>query len=155
MSNQDEKVFLTSEGLEKLKKEYEELIQNKRPEILEEIQEARSLGDLSENAAYHQSRREQSFIEGRIAELEELLQKAKIVVVKKNGLVQLGSKVKVKLDSDEQELVLVGEAEADIAAGKISHKSPIGQALLGKTKGDIVEVEAPVGKIKYTILSVS
>ncbi|MBM4401991.1 MAG: transcription elongation factor GreA [Candidatus Cloacimonetes bacterium] len=155
MSNLNNEVFLTKQGLEELKKEYRELTQKKRPEILEKIQSARSLGDLSENAAYHQARREQSFIDGRILELEELLQNAKIVINQGNGIVQLGSKVKVKLDSDEQELILVSEVEADIANGKISHKSPIGQALLGKKQGDVVEVEAPVGKIRYTILNVA
>lgn len=155
MSNKDDQVFLTEEGLENLKKEYQDLTQKKRPEILAKIQEARLLGDLSENDAFHQARREQSFIEGRVSELEELLQKAQVVNNEKNGVIQLGSKVKVKLDSDEQELILVDEIEADIALGKISHQSPIGQALLGKKVGDVVEVEAPVGKIHYTIVSVS
>lgn len=154
MSNNDQ-IFLTKEGLENLKKEYQDLTQRKRPAILAKIQEARLLGDLSENAAYHQARREQSFVEGRVNELEELLQKAQVINNEKNGIIQLGSKVKVRLDSDEQELVLVDEVEADIAVGKISHQSPIGQALLGKKVGDIIEVEAPVGKIRYAIISVS
>lgn len=155
MPDTNNDVLLTREGLEKLKKEYDDLTKVKRPEIVAKIQEARSLGDLSENAAYHQARREQSFVEGRIAELEELLKNAKIIENEENGIIQLGSVVKVKLDSEEQELTLVGEAEADVTAGRISHKSPIGEALLGKKVGDVAEVEAPIGKIKYTILYVS
>lgn len=155
MSDSKNQVFLTNEGLENFKKEYQELIQIKRPDVVEKIEEARSLGDLSENAAYHQARREQSFVEGRIAELEEILQKAKVIESEKNGLVQLGSKIRVKLDSEEQELILVDEAEADLAFGKISHKSPMGKVLIGKKAGDIVEVDAPVGKIRYTILHIS
>lgn len=155
MPDTNNDVLLTREGLEKLKKEYDDLTKVKRPEIVAKIQEARSLGDLSENAAYHQARREQSFVEGRIAELEELLKNAKIIENEENGIIQLGSVIRVKLDSEEQELTLVGEAEADVTAGRISHKSPIGEALLGKKVGDVAEVEAPIGKIKYTILYVS
>lgn len=151
---ENDKILLTQEGYNELKAEYNELVNKKRPDIVTKIQTARSLGDLSENESYHQAKHEQSFIEGRIAELEEILERAQIIKKKDNGKVQVGSKVKVKVDSDEQEFILVDESEADLKNGKISHQSPIGQALLDKEVGDVIEVDAPMGKVRYKILAV-
>lgn len=147
-------IHLTKQGLADLQEEYQKLTQVKKPELLERLEKARSMGDLSENEAYQQARREKEIIEGRIEELEQILKRARVVENNQNGIVQLGSLVKVHLDGDEQELLLVDESEADIGAGKVSHASPFGQALLGKKKGDSIQVEAPIGKITYTILEV-
>lgn len=147
-------IHLTTQGLADLQEEYQKLTQIKKPEALEQLEKARSMGDLSENEAYQQAQREKEIIEGRIEELEDILKRARVVENNQNGIVQLGSRVKVHLDGEEQELLLVDESEADISVGKVSHTSPIGQALLGKTKGDSIQVEAPIGKITYTILEV-
>lgn len=149
-----DQVFLTLQGLKELQHELKTLFK-KRPALIAKIDEARSLGDLSENEAYKAARREQSFLEGRIAELEDLLKRAQVVNKSQDGTVQIGSKVKVKIDSEEQEFVLVDESEANPAAGKLSHASPIGAALLGKKVGDQIEAEAPIGKVVYTILEIS
>lgn len=155
----DKKVLLTHEGLEELKKEYEELTKVKRPEIVERVSDARDMGDLSENAEYSAAREELSFIDGRIEELEELLKQAVVVkeVKSTNGDsgVAIGSRVRLQVEEKTEDFMVVGEWEADPIEKKISHKSPLGKALLGKKHGDTVEVEAPAGKIVYTILSVS
>ncbi|MBI4080883.1 MAG: transcription elongation factor GreA [Candidatus Levybacteria bacterium] len=154
----DKKVYLTKEGLEELKKEHHDLTKVKRPEILARVSAARDLGDLSENAEYVAAREELSFIDGRIDELDELL---KSVILIEEGskasgrtTVQLGSKVTLKVDGKKEIFTLVGEWEADPVARKISHESPLGKALLGKTVGEKTEVEAPAGRILYTIVSV-
>ncbi|MEK7092377.1 MAG: transcription elongation factor GreA [Patescibacteria group bacterium] len=158
MNNQ--KIYLTQEGIEDLKKEYAQLSKAKRPEILERLTQARNMGDLSENAEYTAAREELSFIDGRIDELEELLKK--VVLIKEeehkvNGksVIQLGSKVVLHKDGKKEEFIVVGEWEANPTEKKISHESPLGKALIGKKVGERVEVEAPVGKIVYTIASVS
>lgn len=158
MNNQ--KIYLTQEGIEDLKKEYAQLSKVKRPEILERLTQARNMGDLSENAEYTAAREELSFIDGRIDELEELIKK--VVLIKEedhkvNGksVIQLGSKVVLHKDGKKEEFIVVGEWEADPTEKKISHESPLGKALIGKKVGERVEFEAPVGKIVYTIASVS
>lgn len=149
-----EKVYLTQEGLEKLQKEFDHLVSARRKEVAEKLQKARELGDISENAAYDTARDEQSFVEGRIAELESVLKRVEIVVEGKAGKVIVGSTVRVHLDGDEQEFQIVGAPEANPTSGKISHESPLGQALLGKKAGEKVTVEAPVGKLSYHILGI-
>lgn len=155
----NKKVLLTQEGLEDLKKEYEELVKVKRPEIVQRVSDARDMGDLSENAEYSAAREELSFIDGRIEEIEELMKKA--VVVKeeksangKNKSIAIGSKVNLKVEGKTETYTVVGEWEADPIARKISHESPLGKALLGKEPGTVVEVEAPAGKVVYTVVSV-
>ncbi|HYK09073.1 MAG TPA: transcription elongation factor GreA [Candidatus Eisenbacteria bacterium] len=155
----DKKIYLTKEGLEDLKKEYEELTKVKRPEMLDRVAQARNQGDLSENAEYTAARDELSFIDGRIEEIEELLKQVTIIEdTTSNGgataAVALGSKVTVKIGAKEEVFSVVGEWEADPAAKKISHESPLGKALLGKQKGETVEVDAPAGKVLYTVVSV-
>lgn len=151
------KVYLTKEGIAELKKEYQELNSDKRPKVLERMTQARSMGDLSENGEYTAAREELSFIDGRIDELEELLKQAVLIdEVKKTSksVIGMGSTVTVKTNGKEEVFMVVGEWEADPANKKISHESPLGKALLEKKVGETVEVEAPAGKITYTILSI-
>ena len=144
-------IEMTKEGLEKLKAEYEDLIANGRKEATENIKNARSLGDLSENSLYDQARARQSFVEGRIQELEHILENAKVIENTSVGEVGLGATVVVHIDGDEEQFTIVGEPEADPAHARISLTSPLGKALIGKKVGDVVEVEAPVGVISYRI----
>lgn len=155
----NKKIYLTRDGIEELKKEYEELTKIKRPDILERVSQARNLGDLSENAEYVAAREELSFIDGRIDELEELLKQATLIEEnhrKTTGIstISLGSKVTLHRNGKKEVFTVVGEWEADPTEKKISHQSPLGKALLGKKVGEKVEVEAPAGKILYTIVSV-
>ncbi len=150
------KIYLTKEGLKDLKAEYEQLVKVKRPDILERVSQARSMGDLSENAEYVAAREELSFIDGRIEELEELIKQAVLIQeTHSKGLVKLGSTVTVNIKGKKEVFTVVGEWEADPHEKKISDESPLGKALLGKKVGEKVEVEAPAGKIVYTIASVS
>lgn len=146
------KIQFTSDGLKALKSELEELKDIKRPEAVERVARAREFGDLSENSEYHAAREELSFIEGRIDELETLMKKA--VVVKRSGSktkVSIGCKVTVGVGKSEHTYEMVGEWEADPMQKKISHTSPLGQALIGKKPGEAVEFEAPAGKVIYKI----
>lgn len=150
------KIYLTKEGLGELKKEHEELTKIKRPDVLERVSQARSMGDLSENAEYVAAREELSFIDGRIDELEELIKQAVLIQeTHSKGQVKLGSTVTVNIKGKKEVFTVVGEWEADPHEKKISHESPLGKALLGKKVGEKVEVEAPAGMIVYTIASVS
>ena len=152
-------VYLTKEKLDQIKKDLEALKKVKRPDIILKIKEARSLGDLSENAEYHSAREEQGFIEGKIEELEYMVKNAKIVgdLGKVRDKVEVGCKVSCSIagDGSKVEFMIVGSAEADPIAGKISNESPIGKALMGKKVGESVEVEIPAGKVKYKILKIS
>ncbi len=155
-SNNHAKVQLTQEGLTELKAEHEELVSQKRPAAVDRLSNARSMGDLSENSDYHQAREALEFIDGRIAELEAILQQAEVIkpTFGKKNEVRFGTKVRVKANGDEHTFHIVGEWEADPAEKKISHESPLGMALLGKKVGDKVEVEAPAGQVEYTILGI-
>ena len=148
------KIYLTREGLEELKKEYETLTKTKRPEVLNRVSQARSMGDLSENAEYTVAREELSFIDGRIDELEELLKQVVLISNNHSSTIKLGSTVKVNTGSVREEFSVVGEWEADPKEKKISHSSPLGKALMGKKVGEKAEVEAPAGKILYKILEI-
>jgi transcription elongation factor GreA len=157
MSLDSKKIYLTKDGLADLKKEYETITKIRRPEIVSRVSAARDQGDLSENAEYTAAREELSFIDGRIDELEELLKEVVIIEDSGNSVhkaVALGSKVMVKILGKKEEYTVVGEFEADPGAKKISHESPLGKALLGKKVGETIEVEAPAGKIVYTVLSI-
>lgn len=151
------KIYLTKEGIAQLKKEIADLSSVRRPEVLSRVSQARDQGDLSENAEYVAAREELSFIDGRIDELEELLKQA--VLIRDAGkssthIVKLGSKVTLNIKGKKEEFMLVGEWEADPKERKISHESPLGKALLGRKVGEKVEVEAPAGKITYSITSI-
>lgn len=149
-------VVISEVGLEKLKEELTNLKQVRRPQVIARIAQAREYGDLSENAEYEDARNEQSFIEGRIQELEEMIKHAQVVAKSKsNGQVVIGSTVKVKTDGKSFAYTLVGSQEADPLQGKISIESPIGKALLDRRVGEVVEVETPAGKTSYRILSIS
>ena len=153
------KVPLTVKGAEKLRAELQELKGVQRPAIITAISEARSHGDLSENAEYHAAKERQSFVEGRIAELESKLSNAQIIdpaLVDADGRCVFGSTVDLE-DTESGEKVsyqIVGDDEADIKEGKISIGSPVARALIGKTVGDVAEVQAPGGVREYEILDV-
>lgn len=153
----NKKIYLTKKGFEDLQKEYDDILNKRRPEVVQRLSAARDMGDLSENAEYTAAREELAFIDGRIEELEELLRQAELIHDgdhKAQG-VGLGSQVVVKIGSKNETFTVVGEWEADPTEKKISHESPLGKALLGKTVGDEIEVEAPVGKMNYKIVSIS
>jgi transcription elongation factor GreA len=151
-------IQVTQEGFDKLKKELEELQGPTRMRVAEAIREAKSHGDLRENAAYHEAKLNQTRLESRINDLEKALMYAKIVERKDDGgvIAQLGSVV-VVLDEefgDEISITLVGSFEADPAQDMVSIGSPLGEAILGKIVGDIVEVAAPAGNSRYKILQI-
>jgi len=155
-----ERVVLTSNGAEKLRAELKNLKSVERPKVIAAIAEARSHGDLSENAEYDAAKEQQGFIEGRIAELESSLSIAEIINPKSiavAGKVVFGAVVKLFDDEKDAEVTyqLVGNLEADLEQGRISISSPIGRALLGREEGDEVEFDAPGGKRLYEILKVS
>ncbi|PIR58306.1 MAG: transcription elongation factor GreA [Parcubacteria group bacterium CG10_big_fil_rev_8_21_14_0_10_35_15] len=150
--------IFTNEGLEALKKELQILIDNKRPKIIERVSRARDFGDLSENAEYSNAREELALIEGRIDELENLISRAKVINSKqlkgsKNSVkeITIGCRVTITMNGTENIFTIVGEWEADPMNKKISHNSPLGKALLGKKIGEQVEIEAPAGKVLYSI----
>ena len=148
-------VQLTKEGFENLKKELEELIKTKRPYALERLHKARSMGDLSENSEYNAAKEGLAFVEGRIQEIEEILKTAQVVENQNNNhQVEVGTSVLVEIDGKKELFQIVGDFEADPLNKKLSHTSPIGQALVGKKVGDWVEVTVPVGKIKYKIVEI-
>lgn len=149
----------TAAGAEKLKAELQRLKSVDRPRVIAAIAEARSHGDLSENAEYHAAREQQGFIEGRIADLENKLATAQIIdpaTVNANGRVVFGATVRLADEASGQEVTyqIVGEYEADIAAGKISIGSPIARALIGKHSGDVVNVQVPGGVKSYEVLDI-
>jgi transcription elongation factor GreA len=153
------KTPMTVTGAERLKAELQRLKSVDRPRVIAAIAEARSHGDLSENAEYHAAREQQGFIEGRISELENKLSTAQIIdpaTVKADGKVVFGATVKLADEDSGQEVTyqIVGEYEADIAAGKISIGSPIARALIGKLAGDVVNVQVPGGVKSYEILDI-
>jgi transcription elongation factor GreA len=153
----EQEVYLTSEGAEKLKAELEELKGPKRDEMAKRLRSAIQMGDLSENADYHKAKEDQAFMEGRIQELEYLLNKATIVDVTElsTDIIQVGSRVTVQEgDFPAETYFLVGAKEADPRNGKISNESPIGRVLLGCHVGDEVVATTPGGDIKLKILKI-
>ena len=152
MTTLNDKIQFTPEGLTEIKAELAELSGAKLAAAIERVARARDFGDLSENAEYHAAKEELAFIEGRIEELEGIVQRAEVVNTKKsNGAVDIGCKVTVVAGGKEHTYEIVGEWEADPMKKKISHTSPLGLALVGKKKGEAVEFEAPAGKVVYQI----
>ncbi len=149
---------MTAEGHAALDSELKRLKTEERPAVIAAIAEARSHGDLSENAEYHAAKERQSFIEGRVAELEDKLARAQVIDVSKlsGKAIKFGATVTVMDEDTEGEAVykIVGEDEADVRAGKVSITSPIARALIGKEEGDVVEVAAPGGAKSYEIIKV-
>jgi transcription elongation factor GreA len=158
----DDQTLITKEGLKKLKDELEYLKVTRRQEVAQRLKEAISYGDLSENSEYEEAKNEQAFVEGRILELEGKIKNAKIISEKKSDVrgkeIDIGSTVTLqnKTDNDDPErYTIVGSTEADPLDHKISNESPIGKALLGRKKGDIVETMSPSGPIKLEVLQVA
>jgi transcription elongation factor GreA len=152
-----EKIPMTRAGFEQLDAELRDLKAVERPAVIRAIAEAREHGDLSENAEYHSAREKQSFIEGRIKELEMIISRAEVIDVSKlSGSVKFGATVTVvDEDSDEEKTFqLVGEQEADLERGLLNVRSPLARALIGKDEGDSVEVVTPGGQKTYEILSI-
>jgi transcription elongation factor GreA len=149
------KYLLTQEGLTKLNSELKYLINEKRKEVIERIREAAAHGDLSENADYAQAREEQSFIEGRIQEIEDMIKNAEIITATHSSQVSIGSTVTVKIGGNEKTYTIVGSNEANPTQGKISNESVVGKALLGKKVGDKFPVSTPAGEMEYEIASIS
>jgi len=150
------KIYLTPEGLQKIKEELEELKGKSRPEVVERLSLARLQGDLSENNEYVSAKEQLAFIDGRIEELEEVVKNASLVAEKSSSSPCVGIGCRVTVDSGKNQVIyhIVGEWEANPAERKISHSSPLGQALIGKKVGDEVQFDAPVGKISYKICKI-
>ncbi len=148
-------VYLTPEGHAELEQELEHLISTRRKEVADAINESKELGTSVNNAGYDDAKREQSFIEGRILELESILKIAKVVDAGTKGWVQVGSKVILTSDDGKEETYhIVGSAEAHPLENKISNESPVGKALMGKKVGNPVKVMTPGGVITYTIKTI-
>ena len=149
---------VTVEGYNKLQVELKQLINDDRPSIIKAIAEARTHGDLSENAEYHSAKEKQSFIEGKIAELESIIAQADIIDVSKlsGKIIKFGATVSVTDEDTDQKssYQIVGESESDIKNNKLSISSPLARALIGKEKGSIVEFDSPKGTKTYSIKSV-
>lgn len=152
MTTPNDKIQFTQAGLGEIHTELMQLKGVKLTAAIERVARARDFGDLSENAEYHAAKEELSFIEGRIEELEDIVLRAEVVNGKnKNNAVDIGCKVTVSVKGKEHTYEIVGQWEADPLKKKISHTSPLGQALVGKKKGEKVEFEAPAGKVVYHI----
>lgn len=150
-------VWLTPEGMEKLRAELDEMKKVKRPEIVQAIAEARAHGDLSENAEYDAAKEAQGLLEKRIHELEETLARAQIMEKPGDDKARIGCQLLLRDTKRNAELQyhLVSEAEADFKAGKISVTSPVGRGLLGVGEGEIVEITVPAGTLTYEVLSIT
>ncbi len=151
-------VLLTPEGLQKLKEEIEYLTTEKRREVAERIKHAREFGDISENSEYDDAKNEQAMLEQRIAQLGERLKRARVIEAEDvpAGIVAVGTRVRLKdIDANETiEYVIVGSAEANPTEQKLSNESPVGKAIIGRKKGETVEVAAPRGSLKFKILDI-
>jgi transcription elongation factor GreA len=152
-----QRTYVTQEFLEKMKHELSELKTKKRAEVAQRLKEAIAMGDLSENSEYDDAKNEQSFVEGRILELESQIRTAVVIQSTHSNHVGMASQVRI-LDlstNEEQTVTIVGSTESDPFEGKISNDSPVGRAILGAKAGDVVEVDAPQGVIKYKVLEIS
>jgi len=149
--------YITEEKKKALEIELKELKGPKRKEILVALEYAKSLGDLSENAEYHQTREDQGNLEARIKRIEQILESSQVVAGGGGEIIEIGSKVVVmKEDSEEEKTYqIVGAEEADMALGKISNRSPFGEALFGRKKGETISFQTPNGKVDYKIINVS
>jgi len=154
----EEPVLLTAEGLARLEAELKELRTTRRAEVAQAIHEAQELGFAQIDGQYEEAKNQQAFLEGRIMEIEHLLERAQIIEETNgsSGIVRVGSTVTVRPKGGRQPSTyrVVGPAEADPAAGRISHESPVGRALLGKKAGDKVQVQAPAGVVEMTVVSI-
>lgn len=147
--------YLTPEGLKKLKQELDYLKNIKRKEIAGEIKYSASFGDLKENAAYDMAKEDQGFVEGRIAELGEIIGQAKTIKKKNNARIQVGSTVFIKCGKTKERFQIVEPEEVDVIKGMISYQSCLGKALLNRVKGETVDVETPGGTKEYKIIQIA
>lgn len=151
---EDQIQYLTADSLDALKKELENLKSVKIPDVARRIDEAKQQGDLSENAEYHQAREDMSWAQGRLQEVEHIINNSQIIVHKKTGTVQIGSALTVSVNGKKKDYTIVGPQEINPAKGFISNESPLGEAFIGHKVGDKVEVTTPAGKIAYEILEI-
>ena len=150
-----QQTYLSQEGIETIKKELQELKTKKRQEIAARLQEAKDLGDLSENAEYFEAKEAQSLNENRIIELEKLLKNAVVIETSsEEDIVRVGSTIEVKSNNGPETFNIVGSAEAKPQEGKISNESPLGRAFLGRKTGDEIEIKSPSGITKYKIIKI-
>ena len=154
--NEKKEIFLTKEGLNELQEELKDLKENKRPEVINQIKEARAQGDLSENAEYHAAKDKQGQIEARIKEIEYLIDNATLISNTKSSTIKVGSTVEIEYvdDKETDTYKIVGSTEADPFENKISNESPIAVAILGKKVGDVVSIESPNGSYDIKIVSI-
>ena len=154
--DKNKEYYLTEQGLEELKKELDELKLVRRPEVVQALKEARALGDLSENAEYDAARSEQAEVEGRIAQLEVMIEKAVIIEKNDNNAVSFGSVVTIKYldDNEEETYTIVGTSEVDPFDNKISNESPLAKAIMGKSEGEKATVVAEAGNYEVKILKI-
>ena len=152
--NNSNPIYLTKEGLENLKIELQQLIDVERSEVAKRIKSARDMGDTSENAEYSAARERQSFVEGRISELQDIIKNAVVENSTDLSKISVGHKVTLHIEGDHEEFHIVGATEADPSLKKISYESALGASLLGKKVGDEIEVEVPVGKLTYRIVDI-
>jgi len=150
------KIQLTQKGYDDLKLEHQDLIKNKKPQAIDRLGKARAMGDLSENSEYAAAKEELAFVEGRIREIEEILNQAEVVENNhfSRNKIEIGSFVVVETNGKQELFQIVGEFEADPMNKKLSQNSPIGQALIDKRVGDLVEVTIPAGKVQYKIVEI-
>lgn len=145
-------VYISAEGLEKLKEEYEKRKTDTRREIADRIASAKELGDLSENFEYHEAKEEQGLNEAKILELEQMISEAVLVEQNSGGEdITLGTTFVVELNGEEKTFEMVGSTEANPLEGKISNESPIGQAFMGRKVGDVIDITVPSGVLQYTV----
>ena len=154
--SKEQQFYVTSEGLEDMKKELDELKNVKRPEVINALKDARALGDLSENAEYDAARSEQALVENKIKELEQMIEHATIIEDVKSDKVSIGTSVKVEyIEEKETEVyTIVGSKEADPFENKISNESPLAKAIIGKKVGTTVKVDSPEGKYSIKIVEI-
>ena len=157
MADKAKEIYLTQSVLDDLKKELEYLRTEKRPEVINSLKEARALGDLSENAEYDAARAAQAEVEGRIKEIEVMLENVVVITGERSDVASIGSNVKIKYvdDGEVEEYSIVGSQEADPFQNKISNESPIAKAIIGSSVGSVVEVDSPSGKYQVEIISIS
>lgn len=154
--NEKKEIFLTKEGLNELQEELKDLKENKRPEVINQIKEARAQGDLSENAEYHAAKDKQGQIEARIKEIEYLIDNATLISNTKSSTVKIGSTVEIEYveDNETDTYQIVGSTEADPFENKISNESPIAIAIIGKKVGETVSIDSPNGSYDIKIVSI-
>ena len=155
--NEEKKVYLTQEGVDELQRQLDELKNVKRPEVIIALKEARALGDLSENAEYDAARTEQALVEGKIAEIEAMLENVEVIKEKNTESVDIGTSVKLEyVDDNETDIYTIcGSKEVDPFNNKISNESPIAQAIMHHRVGDVVSVMSPNGQYNVKILEIS